>query len=290
MVNIIPANKPFYPTDHCGVLRIKTDDIIPKYMALALQAEGEFERFSRSNRASTQRISNLVIQIPSVADQQKVVDAIEAIDKKIADEQAIISEQSEKVKSKFAEMFDLENFILDETTSKYKLMAIESICEDGRGRVISNDYIVANHGEFPVYSSQTTNEGIFGYINTYDFEGEYITWTTDGVNAGTVFYRNGKFSCTNVCGTLKAKDHSIVNMKYLAYILGKIAYKHVNHVGNDKLMNTPMKKIKVPLPPKHLQDEFALYASDCDKLKFEAQKKLGELNTARKELIDKYFR
>ena len=58
-----------------------------------------------SNRASTQRISNLVIQIPSVADQQKVVDAIEAIDKKIADEQAIISEQSEKVKSKFAEMF-----------------------------------------------------------------------------------------------------------------------------------------------------------------------------------------
>lgn len=28
-------------------------------------------------------------------------------------------------------MFDLENFILDETTSKYKLMAIESICEDG---------------------------------------------------------------------------------------------------------------------------------------------------------------
>ena len=26
------------------------------------------------------------------------------------------------------------------------------------------------------------------------------------------------------------------------------------------------------------------------KLKFEAQKKLGELNTAREELIDKYFR
>lgn len=101
MVNILPANKPFYPTDHCGVLRIKTDDILPKYMALALQVEGEFERFSRSNRASTQRIANLIIQVPSVADQQKVIDEIEAIDKKIADEQAIITEQSEKVKSKF---------------------------------------------------------------------------------------------------------------------------------------------------------------------------------------------
>lgn len=101
MVNIMPADKPFYPTDHCGVLRIKTDDILPKYMALALQVEGEFERFSRSNRASTQRIANLIIQVPSVSEQQKLVDEIEAIDKRIADEQAIISEQSAKVKSKF---------------------------------------------------------------------------------------------------------------------------------------------------------------------------------------------
>lgn len=92
MVNTIPANKPFYPTDHCGVLRIKTDDILPKYMALALQVEGEFERFSRSNRASTQRIANLIIQVPSVSEQQSVVEKIETIDKKISDEQAIITE------------------------------------------------------------------------------------------------------------------------------------------------------------------------------------------------------
>ena len=105
MVNIIPANKPFYPTDHCGVLRIKTDDILPKYMALALQVEGEFERFSRSNRASTQRIANLIIQVPSVSEQQSVVEKIETIDKKISDEQAIITEQSEKAKSKFNELF-----------------------------------------------------------------------------------------------------------------------------------------------------------------------------------------
>lgn len=95
MVNIIPANKPFYPTDHCGVLRIKTDDILPKYMALALQIEGEFERFSRSNRASTQRISNLIIQVPSVANQQSIVDVIEDIDKKISAEQNLGNAQND---------------------------------------------------------------------------------------------------------------------------------------------------------------------------------------------------
>ena len=290
MVNIMPANKPFYPTDHCGVLRIKTDDILPKYMALALQVEGEFERFSRSNRASTQRIANLIIQVPSIGEQQKIVGEIEAIDKKIADEQTIIIEQSEKVKSKFVEMFDMKDFIENENSSKYSLVAVESICDDGRGRVINKEYINEHSGIYPVFSSQTTNQGIFGYIDTFDFEGEYITWTTDGANAGTVFYRNGKFNCTNVCGTLKAKDSTLVNMKYLAYILGEITYKYVSHVGNDKLMNSSMKKIKVPLPDKSLQDNFSNFQDICDKLKFEAQERLKELNRTREELIDKHFR
>ena len=38
------------------------------------------------------------------------------------------------------------------------------------------------------------------------------------------------------------------------------------------------------------QKAFADYALSCDKLKFEAQERLGKLNTTREELIDKYFR
>ena len=39
-----------------------------------------------------------------------------------------------------------------------------------------------------------------------------------------------------------------------------------------------------------LQKDFVLYVNSCDKLKIKKKKKLGELNTAREELIDKYFR
>ena len=66
---------------------------------------------------------------------------------------------------------------------------------------------------------KTQNNGEFGYINTYDFEGKYVTWTTDGANAGRVFYRDGKFNCTNVCGTIKVKNCKKINPKYLALIL-----------------------------------------------------------------------
>lgn len=68
--------------------------------------------------------------------------------------------------------------------------ALGEVANLNRGRVMSKIYLADNIGEYPVYSSQTANNGEIGKINTFDFEGEFITWTTDGANAGTVFYRN----------------------------------------------------------------------------------------------------
>ena len=289
MVNIIPKNKPFYPTDHCGVLRIKNKEILPEYMMYALQVEGEYERFSRTNRASTQRISSLVIQVPKYDTQVEIIKEIDALNSQIHEQDTKIESYEESIKSKFVEMFDLDEFIKFGNLTDSNSDIIENLCFDGRGRVINLEYINNHSGEYPVYSSQTSNEGIFGYIDTYDFDGEYVTWTTDGAKAGTVFYRNGKFSCTNVCGTLKSKV-STINMRYIAYVLNLIAYKYVNHVGNDKLMNDAMKKIRIPVPEIKAQDEFAAYVEKIDKLKFECVKKKEKLQIEKNDLIDKYFR
>src|SRR5699024_7396309 len=109
-----------------------------------------------------------------------------------------------------------------------------------------------NEGEYPVYSSQTLNNGVFGKINSYDFDGEFVQWTTDGANAGSIFYRNGKFSVTNVCGLLKVKEEykSIMNTNFLNYILGSVSKNYVNYAtSNPKLMSNVMERIKVAVPP-----------------------------------------
>jgi type I restriction-modification system DNA methylase subunit/restriction endonuclease S subunit len=137
-------------------------------------------------------------------------------------------------------------------SSEYELVSVGDLCELGRGRVISKETIDNNKGIYPVYSSQTSNDGIFGYLDTFDFDGEYVTWTTDGANAGTVFYRIGKFNCTNVCGTLKAKTNKVL-MKYLAVVLNEITPSFVVKLGNPKLMNNVMEKIQIPLPPIEIQ-------------------------------------
>ena len=147
--------------------------------------------------------------------------------------------------------------VVDYSAVKWPTVLIGELFESGRGRVISKKYIEENAGEYPVYSSQTQNAGEFGRIKTYDFDGEYITWTTDGANAGTVFYRSGRFNCTNVCGTLKLRKEwkTKAVLQYIAPVLNKIAPKYVVKVGNPKLMNREMERIKIPLPPLEVQRE-----------------------------------
>ena len=147
----------------------------------------------------------------------------------------------------------------------WEVQKVGEISEVGRGRVISHREIKASlNSLYPVYSSQTSNAGIMGYIDTYDFEGEYITWTTDGVNAGTVFYRNGRFNCTNVCGTIKLRKHEAF---FVSRALGAIAPQYVSrNLANPKLMNDVMKQVPVPLPSLPEQRAIADVLSDVDAL------------------------
>ena len=119
----------------------------------------------------------------------------------------------------------------------YRVCRVEDICNISRGIVISKDTIKEHSGDYPVYSSQTENNGVLGKIDTYRYDGEYLTWTTDGANAGTVFKRSGKFNITNVCGLLELKDKD-VDIDYLYYALSTSSKKYVNSgMGNAKLMS-----------------------------------------------------
>ena len=109
-------------------------------------------------------------------------------------------------------MSKIEEMLKNEKVEWKKL---GEVCDIQRGRVISKIYLDQHVGEFPVYSSQTKNNGEIGRIDTYDFDGEYASWTTDGAYAGTVFYRNGKFSVTNICGLIKPKKEEEVLIKFI---------------------------------------------------------------------------
>ena len=176
---------------------------------------------------------------------------------------------------------------LGEVPAHWDCVAVWLLFELGRGRVISHEEILAHPGAFPVYSSQTENNGEMGRIDTYDFDGDYLTWTTDGANAGTVFRRSGKFNCTNVCGTLRPKGKNLV-LDYCLHSLGVSTASYVRQDINPKLMNNVIATIKILVPPVAEQSAIAAFL-DHETAKIDAliaeQQRLIELLREKRQAV-----
>ena len=136
---------------------------------------------------------------------------------------------------------------------------ISHIFDTSRGDVISEEEIYKNFekGGIPVYSSQTENNGCVGtvteeYYNKLNKKGEAntLTWTTDGANAGKIFFRNNKYLYTNVCGKLKQKNFDYnINLEYVCLVLNSLTKEERNSVNsNPKLMSNQIEKIEIFLP------------------------------------------
>lgn len=83
MTTYIAENKEFYPTDHCGVLRCKTSDVNPRYLSHILEKQGIQMGFSRTYRASIDRVKGITFTVTDRDTQDKIIDKIFEIEGKI---------------------------------------------------------------------------------------------------------------------------------------------------------------------------------------------------------------
>ena len=197
---------------------------------------------------STDIVKSLSFSFPTLAEQERIAKLMALLDERISTQNKII-EDLKKLKSAISKKL-LDN-------DRWTTYKIQDIAKIGRGRVISSVEIERQkHPLYPVYSSQTSNDGIMGYLDDYMFDGEYITWTTDGANAGTVFYRKGKFNCTNVCGTLKIQPK--YDCYFVSLVLQQATQKYVSfNLANPKLMNNIMASIKIKMPDIEIQKQLS---------------------------------
>ncbi len=248
--NIRPYLKKVWFSDKIGgcsadvfVLRSKTCE--PEFLYNVI-ASDKFINYVMSGakgvkmpRGDKNQMESFSFSIPAVAEQRKISRLFQLLDERIATQNKII-EDLKKLKSAIS-----LKMLHSDSWEQFKIQDIASI---GRGRVISSVEISQQENPlYPVYSSQTSNDGIMGYLDDFMFEGEYISWTTDGANAGTVFYRNGKFNCTNVCGLLKLKKG--FDAHFVSLVLAEATRMYVStNLANPKLMNNTMGNIQIRLP------------------------------------------
>ncbi len=172
---------------------------------------------------------------------------------------------------------------------EWQIKEVGEIFDVTRGYVLAMSSVQekkSDENPYPVFSSQTKNNGLAGFFKDYLYE-DAITWTTDGANAGDVNYREGKFYCTNVCGVLINKK-GYAN-KCISELINSVSKKYVSYVGNPKLMNGVMSQIKIPIPSVEEQQRIASCLSSLDEVITAHSQKLDVLKVHKKGLMQNLF-
>lgn len=129
---------------------------------------------------------------------------------------------------------------------RFKEVKISDIFEILGEDNLTKTYINHHKGNYPVYSGQIVEGGVFGYIDTYKYNEEILTWVTYG-NAGSIFKRNGKFNIgRNNCGLRPLFD--CIDLDYIKYIAEPIFKENVKGEKQKSLPQTIVKNLSIKIP------------------------------------------
>ena len=240
-------------------------------------------------------INSVGASVPSYEEQQKIGSFFQQLDETIALHQRKLDLLKEQKKGYLQKMFPKKGEVVPEIrfpgfTDAWEQRKVGELYKVTRGQVLATSKTTpekVGKNQYPVYSSQTKNDGLMGYYSDYLFD-TAITWTTDGANAGTVNFRPGKFYSTNVNGVLLSAD-GLAN-KAMAENLNRSAWKWVSHVGNPKLMNNVMSQISVMIPVNlSEQEKISEFLMMIDNTIALHQRKLDLLKEQKKGFLQKMF-
>ncbi|EDU06504.1 restriction endonuclease subunit S [Ureaplasma urealyticum] len=153
-----------------------------------------------------------------------------------------------------------------------------------RGSTITSNEFKINPGSYPLISASAQNNGVFGYINSYMYEGGHITISMNG-NAGCVFYQKDKFSANSDVLVLSNIDNKISNNKFIFYWLKKHENTKIKSLCKGttrlRLSNDDVLNLEINLPPIEEQNAIISIIEPLDIL----ENKINKLKTVLKKLL-----
>ena len=140
-------------------------------------------------------------------------------------------------------------------------------------------------GQYPVYGGN----GISGYHNSFNMNGDYIIIGRVGAYCGNVRYVSGKFWLTDNAFQLiyDEKEQHPVFVKHLLTFLD--LHQYANHAAQPVISNITLKEVKVLFPPLSLQQEFAEKVEAIEWQKALIKQSIKETEDLFNSRMDYYF-
>ena len=192
-----------------------------KYLFYSLQFAFKSKTFDWSTKATVNNTQNIEISIPVLPNGTYDLET----QKRLARQYQEIDSQKQILLNKAEELKKYKVTIDADSKTNYVEVPITKLFTPKGGDMkLSKPYCNEHTGGYPVYSGSTSRE-IFGSIDAYKYNGEYLTWVIDGL-AGYVMKLTGKFSITCHRGILiPTEDCKNIDLLYVKYMLEPIFRK-----------------------------------------------------------------
>ena len=121
-------------------------------------------------------IARMLVPLPPTVDEQRAIaEALSDVDGLLGGLDRLIAKKRDLKQAAMQQLLTGQTR-LPGFHGEWEVKAIHELSQVGRGRVISHTEISkAASPTYPVFSSQTSDIGIMGYLDTYDFQGDYVT-------------------------------------------------------------------------------------------------------------------
>lgn len=253
-----------------------------KYNTAYLNSLGRGATFKEISKSI---VSSIEIDLPSLEEQQRVVDNIEKISTIIALRKKEISILDDLIKARFVEMFGNPAGKMN----NYPKKRFDELCEnlDSKRKPITAS--VRESGNYPYYGAS----GIVDYVADYIFDEDILLVSEDGANllmrsTPIAFSVSGKVWVNNHAHVVRFKN--IYMQKYIEVYFSMIDISdQITGSAQPKLNQAKLNALEFALPEDALLLEYYDFVTQIDKSKATVQKALDETQLLFDSLMQQYF-
>ena len=291
-----------------GKLTLKSKDIHPtylKYYLMSNYARNYFKSFAGGGvqlNIGQKEILNIDIKLCNIEEQVYICNVLDKINVLIRKKTEQLDKLDELVKSRFAELFENDDFPSEPLNNNVIEMFIGPF-----GSSLKNEYFVdKSDGYCMVYEQKHAIQKTMNVPTRYVPKSKY-----EELKRFTVFGGDIIVSCRGTIGEvftvpfdapmgimhpsiMKIRlDTNKYNQKFFVFALEQYMNEHnAEAKGSGVKMAvsaTVLGQSDFVIPPMEVQNQFAEFVEQTNKLKFEVKQSLEKLETLKKSLMQQYF-
>lgn len=292
--NPIFIETPFWNVDTAFGLCADPTQLQPKYLYYFCE-RFDFEQLNTTVTIPSLTKANLLkveIPLPSLDEQRKIAAVLDKVSDLIARRRQQLDKLDEMVKARFVEMFGdrvanekrWNRKALHECATFFNGKAHEQVIDEkGQYILVTSKFIASNQKEY-----RKTNETLFPL-----HRGDICMVMSDVPNGRSLakcvlIDRDNKYTLNQrICCF---RDYEI-NAKFLFYLLDRHEYFLSFDDGDSQtnLRKNDILACPIILPPIELQNQFATFAEQTEKIKSTINRSLDKMETLKKALLQEYF-